>query len=215
MSHVPPKLMILCSSRTDPAGALYELDNFDYRQGCQLRGTEAAAMSVHSVLDAVARRLESEPQRVIPTLRLLADPDAVPDVDDTETVELARKVNAERIAERRAEFRAHAVPTAEVRNLLGVTRQAIASRVANHTLLALQIAGTAYFPDWQFGPDGTLPGLNRVVVALTEQGRGALAVDALMRNPLPEENGRSPAQLLATGDVDRVLHYVVAAGSGF
>jgi hypothetical protein len=172
-------------------------------------------MSVHPVLDAVARRLESEPQQVMPTLRLLADPDAVPDVDDTDTVELARKVNAERLAARRAEFRAHALPTAEVRSLLGVTRQAIASRVANHTLLALQIAGTAYFPDWQFGPDGPLPGLGKVVAALSAEGHGALGGDALMRRALPEENGRSPAELLADGDVDRVLHYVVAAGGGF
>jgi hypothetical protein len=151
----------------------------------------------------------------MPTLRLLADPDALPDNDDLETVELARKVNAERLAARRAEFRGHALSTAEVRNLLGVTRQAIAARVANDSLLALQIGGTSYFPDWQFGSDGPLAGLGKVLAALVSRGRGALAADALMRSPLPEENGRSPADLLADGDVDRVLHYVVAAGGGF
>ncbi len=167
-----------------------------------------------ALLDAVARRLADEPQRVLPTLRLLADPDALPETTDTEAVELARKVNAERLAARREEFRGQALPTAEVRTLLGVSRQALSARVAHHTLLALELAGTLYFPDWQFGPDGTLPGVGKVVAALVADERGVLAADALMRTPLPEEGGRSPAQLLADGQVDRALHYVHTAGLG-
>lgn len=169
-------------------------------------------MAAHTLLDAVAHRLKADPQHVMPTLRLLADPDALPERAETATVELAHRVNAERLAAGRAEFRARALPTAEVRRLLGVSRQAIAARVANRTLLALGIGGTSYFPDWQFGPDGTAPGVGRVVAALVQQGRGALAADALMRVPLPEEGCRSPAALLADGDVDLVLHYITAAG---
>ena len=170
--------------------------------------------NAHAVLDAVARRLADEPQRVLPTLRLLADPDALPETTDTEIVELARKVNAARLAARREEFRVRALPTAEVRRLLGVSRQALSARVANHTMLALELAGTLHFPDWQFGPDGLRRGVAKVVAALAADARGALAADALMRTPLPEADGRSPAELLADGELDRALHYARTAGLG-
>ncbi len=179
------------------------------------RERPAMAEQTNAVLDAVARRLHDEPERVLPTLRLLADLDALPEPDDTETIVLARKLNAERLAQRQAAFRSAALSTAQVRALLGgITRQAVASRVAHRTLLAREIAGTSYFPDWQFGPDGTVPGLDRVVPALLDGGRSPLAADALMRAPLPEEGGRTPAQRLAAGDVDTVLHYVRTAGLG-
>lgn len=172
------------------------------------------AASAQAVLDAVAQRVRDDPAQVLPTLRLLADPDALPEVSDTETLTLARKVNAERLAALRARFRAGALPTAQVRSLLGVSRQAVAARVANRTLLALELGGTSYFPDWQFGADGVVAGLGRLIAALTEQGRGVLAADALMRTPLPEEDGASPAQLLATGHLAAALHYVHGAGGG-
>ena len=174
------------------------------------------AMPDEAVMAAVARRLERDPQHVLPTLRLLADPDAVAAPSDIDTVRLARRVNVARLAERRESFRAQALSTAEVREILGgVTRQAVAARVAHGGMLSLEIAGTSYFPDWQFGPDGPLPGLPAVVDALAEDGRSALAADALMRSPVPEEDGRSPAQMLADGDIDLVLTYVTVAGAGF
>lgn len=169
-----------------------------------------------TVLEAVARRLREDPQRVLPMLRLIADPDAVAERQDGASVTLARRVNAERIAARLEAFRDGAVPTVAVRQLLGgISRQAVAARVATGTLLSLEIGGTSHFPDWQFGPDGPLPHLGQVIGALTAGGRGALAADALMRTLLPEEDGRSPAQLLAEGDVERVLHYVGTLGGGF
>jgi len=159
--------------------------------------------------------LEEDPARVLPTLRLLADQDALPEAVDEKTIELARQLNVERLAARRAEFRSRAHPTSEVRVLLGgVTRQAVALRVANKGLLSLELGGTSYFPDWQFGPDGSRPGVNRVVAALTDAGRGVLAGDRLMRTALEEERGRTPAQLLAAGDVDGALHYITVAGGG-
>jgi hypothetical protein len=133
----------------------------------------------------------------------LARTGRLPDAADVGTVDLARKVNAERLAARRAYFRAHAHPTSEVRVLLGgVTRQAVSLRVANKGLVSLELAGTSYFPDWQFGRDGRVPGLSRVLAALTSTCRGVLAADAVIRTPLEEEGGRTPAQLLAAGDID-------------
>jgi hypothetical protein len=171
--------------------------------------------SAHAVLEAVARRLEQDPQHVMPTLRLLANQDALPAATDEDTIGLARRVNAQRLSGRLAEFRAQAVATSEVRELLGgVSRQAVSARVANRQLLAHEIAATLYFPDWQFGADGPVAGLARVVPALLERGRGPLAADALMRTPLPEAGGRSPAQLLAEGQLELALHYIAVAGGG-
>ena len=179
------------------------------------RTAALAIPRTHAVLDAVARRLDADPQHVLPTLRLLADQDALPAADDKHTLELARRVNAERLGARRTEFRAHALATSEVRELLGgVSRQAVSARVANGQLLALEIAATLYFPDWQFGLDGPLDGLARVVPALLADGRGALAADALMRTPLAEADQHSPAQLLATSEIDLALHYIAVAGGG-
>jgi hypothetical protein len=36
-----------------------------------------------------------------------------------------------------------------------------------------------------------------------------------MTNPLPEEGGRTIADVLAAGDPDLALHYVWAVGGGF
>jgi hypothetical protein len=171
--------------------------------------------SSHAVLEAVARRLDEDPQHVMPTLRLLANPDELPVAADEHTAGLARRINAERLAGRRSEFRARALATGEVRELLGgVSRQAVAARVAHRQLLACEIAGRLYFPDWQFGADGPLPGLRLVIAALLDAGRGPLAADALMRTPLAEEDGRTPAHLLGAGQLALVLHYIAVAGGG-
>lgn len=167
-----------------------------------------------AVLAAVARRLKEDPDRVLPTLRLLADPDAVPEKVDRAAVALAHRVNAGRLQGLLDDFRAHSYTTTQVRELLGgVTRQAVASRVSSGTLLALEIAGRSYFPDWQFGPQGPHRGLSEVLGALLDHGRGVLAADALARRPLPEEKGESVASLLEQGRVHDALHYVAVAGA--
>lgn len=172
--------------------------------------------SNQAVLDAVARRLQEAPEQVLPTLRVLGDLDALPGPGASRTVALARKVNADRLSAELDRFRQSAYSTSEVRPMLGgVTRQAVAARVAAGSLLSLEISGRSYFPDWQFGPDGVLPGVSQLISALRADGRGALAADALMRTPLPETGGRSPAELLAAGDVATALHYVVVATGGF
>ncbi|MDX6242865.1 MAG: hypothetical protein QOE76_588 [Frankiales bacterium] len=165
------------------------------------------------VLEAVSRRLKSDPERVLPTLRLLADPDALPDVDDSVTVDLAHRVNEARLAGALTAFRARALTTGEVREALGgVSRQAVAFRVSQRQLLALEIGGRLFFPSWQFGEAGTWPLLREMVDALLEGGRSVLAADRLMITPLAEEQGSTPADLLARGELGLALHYVRAAG---
>lgn len=176
----------------------------------------AAAGRAGDVLEAVALRLEREPAQVLPTLRLLADMDALAEPDDDRSPVLARQMNEERVHARRAEFRRHAHPTPVVRELLGgVSRQAVSQRVEAGTLLAAEVGGRNYFPRWQFTAEGTVPGLQRVLGPLTRAGRSPIAADALMRTPLPEEGGRSAAELLAAGKVDAAVHYVAISGGGF
>jgi hypothetical protein len=173
----------------------------------------AMAGGTRAVLDAVQRRLDADPERVLPTLQLLADPDALAADADEETIALARTLNHHRVVATLRELRARSLSTAEVAQLLGgVSRQAVSLRVSNGRLMAIEISGRSYFPDWQFGPAGVLGGLPRVIAELTAAGHNTFTADGLMRAPLAEEGERNPADLLADGDVERVLHYVRAAG---
>lgn len=166
------------------------------------------------VLDMVAQRLHSEPDRILPTLRLLVDATALVQVGDDRTLQVARMLNTQRLAERRAAFQRQALTTAQVSRILGVSRQALSARVGNRRLLAVELGGTLWFPDWQFGPDGLVSGVDKVVPELLDADRGVLAADALMRTPLEDEGGLSPAQLLSGGQLERCLHYVRTAGAG-
>lgn len=174
------------------------------------------AESRQAVLNAVRRRLADEPERVLPALMVIADPDALVEPDDESTLSLARTLNAHRVVALLREFRARAYTTAQVAELLGgVSRQAVSLRVANGRLLSLEISRRAHFPDWQFVDGRPVDGLPEVIAALREAGKDGLAADALMRTELPEEGGRTPAELLAGGDLHRTLHYIRALGSGF
>ena len=169
-----------------------------------------------AVLEAVRRRLEEEPDLVLPALRLIADPDALADPLDDTTVTLAKTLNAYREATMLRELRARSYTTADVAELLGgISRQAVSARVAKGRLMSIEISGRSYFPSWQFVSGRPARGLPQVIAALTEDDGDVLVADAIMRQSLPEEGGHSPADLLAAGDLDRVLHYVRIAGGGF
>jgi hypothetical protein len=168
------------------------------------------------VLAAVRRRLEEDPENVLPTLRLLIDPHASADPLDESTVALAKTLNAYRMVSRLRELRARSFSTAQVAEMLGgMSRQAVSQRVAKGQLMSIQISGKSYFPEWQFADGRPVERLPEVIDALRETDHDTFTADALMSNPLPEEGGRTPAELIAAGDVDLALHYVWAAGGGF
>jgi hypothetical protein len=167
-----------------------------------------------AVLDAVRQRLEEDPDGVLPTLRLLIDPSSDP-LDDS-TVALAKTLNTYRVVASLRELRTHSYSTQEVAEMFGgISRQAVSQRVAKRQLLSMQISGKAWFPEWQFKNGRPLRGLPEIIAALDELGEDAWSADAIMRTQLPEEGGRTPADLLAAGDVERALHYVWAVGGGF
>ena len=174
------------------------------------------AQTNQAVLAAVKKRLAEEPDAVLPVLKLLIDPDALIDPGDDDTRSLARTVNAYRVVSRLREVREHSYSTDEVRAMLGgVSRQAVSQRVRNERLMSLEISGKYWFPDWQFKNGQVVAGLADVIKALRESGADTLGADAIMRHGLPEEGGRSAADLLHAGDIEGAVHYAAALGHGF
>jgi hypothetical protein len=172
--------------------------------------------SRQAVLAAVRKRLADEPDRVLPVLQLLVDPEAMIDPADDDTVSLARTLNAHRIVSRLRELRSRSYSTEQVREMLGgVSRQAVSQRVTNRRLLSIEISGKSYFPDWQFVDARIVAGLPQVIAALDELGEDTFGADSVMRTELAEEGGQTPAAILAAGYVERAVHYVWAIGGGF
>lgn len=161
------------------------------------------------LLQRVAARLAEDPLHVRPVLRLIANPDLAP--RRTELSDGARELNSQRLADAHADFAAHALRSEQVRTLLGgISRQALNQRVRAGRLLAVHKANTSWFPGWQFGADGTPRGdLAQLLATLP---RDAMAADRLMRTPVVELDGRSPADLLDNGETELAFHYARTAG---
>lgn len=162
-----------------------------------------------ALMARVQARLAEDPVRVREALSLIADPDALPARDRISNS--ARTVNTRRLAEAREEFFAHSYRGEQVRAQLGgVSRQALNQRVRAGKLLALSAANTSWFPYWQFTPIGDLvPGLDQLLSVLPSS---PIAADRLVRSPIPEERGRSVADLLAAGKLELAVHYARTAG---
>lgn len=161
------------------------------------------------LLERVAARLAEDPQHVGPVLRLIADPDATP--RRAEVSPRARALNTQRLTAARDGLTAHSLRGEEVRELLGgITRQALSQRVRGGRLLALHLANTSWFPRWQFDAAGRPRAeLARLLPLLP---RETLAADRLMRTPVAEAGGRSPAELLDAAETELALHLVRTAG---
>jgi hypothetical protein len=166
-------------------------------------------MATAALLDAVKVRLAEDPQRVREALGLIIDPDALPDRGELSGT--ARAVNDRRLEQVRPQFFEGAYRGEDVRARLGgVSRQALNQRVRAGKLLALTAANTSWFPDWQFAADGgVVPGVGDLLSVLPDS---PLAADRLVRTPLPEENGRSIADLVAAGKLPLAVHYARTAG---
>lgn len=166
------------------------------------------------MLTAVRKRLEEEPDSVLPTLRLLIDPDSNP--LDEGTIALAKTLNAYRVVSRLRDIRARSYSTDQVGELLGgISRQAVSQRVAKGQLMSIQISGKAWFPDWQFVDARPADRLPEIIAAFRELDEDTFSADAIMRTQLPEEGGRTSADLLAAGQADLALHYARVVGGGF
>jgi hypothetical protein len=100
---------------------------------------------------------------------------------------------------------------AQVELLLNISRQAIDKRVKEGALLAVPGPGNRRrYPTAQFTRGGTLPGLRDALAALKSENPW-YQLNWLV-NPDPRLGGRSPAQLLEAGEVERVVAAARAQG---
>jgi hypothetical protein len=112
-----------------------------------------------------------------------------------------------------------AYTTQSVADMLGVHPSRIRQRLKERTLMALDDAGELRIPAMFFEDGAELPGLRRVLPAVSEEVR-PLEVLSWLATPsseLEDSNGRPRAPreyLLATGDADRVIPLAQALGSG-
>jgi excisionase family DNA binding protein len=107
------------------------------------------------------------------------------------TQELARSLTRDQAAER-----------------LGISPQAVSDRLKAGRLVALRRGREWRFPDWQFGDDDALPGLDELAVRYPGS---MLALSVWAKRSHADLQGRSPAAELARrGGTERVLALVDA-----
>jgi excisionase family DNA binding protein len=110
---------------------------------------------------------------------------------ETLTQELARSLTRDQAAER-----------------LGISPQAVSDRLKAGRLVALRRGREWRFPDWQFGDDDALPGLDELAVRYPGS---MLALSVWAKRSHADLEGRSPAAELARrGGTERVLALVDA-----
>ncbi|BBZ52968.1 DUF2384 domain-containing protein [Mycobacterium heidelbergense] len=100
---------------------------------------------------------------------------------------------------------------------LGISRQALHQRIAQHAMLGCPLAdGGVVYPVWQFLDSGaTIPSLRAVLTALAEGTDDAWMMALWMRAPSDRLDGACPSEWLREGrDAERVVAMAreVAAG---
>lgn len=96
----------------------------------------------------------------------------------------------------------------EAAAILGVDRSRVSQRISGDALWAFDLHHSRRIPRWQFLGDGLLPGLGVVVPAIPADAT-PVAVDAFMRTPQPDFDGRTPIEFLAAdGDPVGVAGFV-------
>lgn len=92
----------------------------------------------------------------------------------------------------------------EVASLLGMSRQAVDKRRKQNRLLALSLGKRGYrFPAWQFTSTGTLPGLEKVLEALSHISDWG-KLEFFLTGDIRLE-GNSPLECLRLGDIESVI----------
>lgn len=115
------------------------------------------------------------------------------------------QVVADDAARERAKVLTGSATLAEVAELLGESSSAIVSRTADDQLATFLLDGHVRYPLWQFRDGKPLPGLPRVVAALSSTWR-ARKVMAVMAAPTEALDGKTPPQWLAgAGDPGAVV----------
>jgi len=96
--------------------------------------------------------------------------------------ETARELNSKRIDSVVAEFKAGALVTSDVQQLLRLgTPQAVHQLRRRHKVIGLQLGNATWFPAWQFQPGRVRPDLGSILEALGRFTSDPIAADRVMR----------------------------------
>lgn len=87
------------------------------------------------------------------------------------------------------------LPATEMGRILGLDVESVYQRYVDVELAGAEREGRVVFPRWQLAPDGTLPGLHRILRALPDPD-DSVTTRAFMLNPTEELDGMSPKQWL-------------------
>jgi hypothetical protein len=128
----------------------------------------------------------------------------------------AGALNAQRQRSAREGAGRDALDTAAVVELIGSIndRKGVDRRRRRGQLLGWRSGARTLHPAWQFDParTDTRAGLPDVLEALADVAADAQQADALMRAPRDDLDGRSLADLFASGKIDTVVRLVRGAG---
>lgn len=131
-------------------------------------------------------------------------------------LEVAQELNRQRQRTRADELRAESLSTVQVVELLASVndRKGVDRRRKRGTLLGIRVGRDTFHPQWQFDRRRreTWPGLPDVLAALRAVTADDLNAHAIAIAPDATVDGRSIAQLLASGDVEAAVQAVRLAG---
>jgi len=167
------------------------------------------------VVDAVLERPLTE---LAPLVDALVEPPA-DEEDRCWSLAEARTRNLERRFADQSHLARTALSASVVRGGLNVSRQRLHQLVTQGRLVAIQLQPGApgLFPTWQFAPGipvRPIAGLSHLLDAAREAELDALMLHFFMIEPNERMRGRTPAELVAAGELDRVIDVLTSTGLG-
>jgi hypothetical protein len=139
------------------------------------------------------------------------------DVRAKEDVHVLRAQNALRVLVDRARIREECYRTAEVEEMLGVSRERLGQLREDGKLVGIVVEGerrSTLYPYWQFGEEGLLEGLEEIVASAREADMDPETLHFFMTEPNDRLGGRTPAELLQEGEAGHVAWILKTSGLG-
>lgn len=169
--------------------------------------------TLSTVLERLRSRAESNPAFADALKRLAESNEGDPFEDPGVTLRRAAAfINRDRQAERIAELETRSWTSREVVDVLASVsdRKGVDRRRSRGQLLGIRHGRQMLHPRWQFDRrrGDTVEGLTQVLSALREVAADDIDMDAIATSARMDLEGRSPAQLLADGQVDLAIRAI-------
>ncbi len=175
-----------------------------------LRRALNALVHLGELTDPVLKTAISAPSDQGVVVRALQSPEALAPLKAVDPL-LDARLRGITARQRLVESHGGALTADEVAKLLKVTRQAVDKRRRNGQLLAVELGRRGYYyPAWQFGESGALPGLESVLKTLSDHD--AWMQLAFFIAPNPRLDGKTPYRALEEGRLEAVLIAAQAYG---